>query len=155
MIPLRDNIPSRSAPVVTVGLIVVNVVVFLYEIGLSAEALNALVANYGVVPRRIAEGLGVAQTVNSPTFVILRSYTGDRGLTLHHLDFYRLSGDADLETVGLEDCFAPDAVVVVEWPAICPGAFDAFTLTLRIEIVDETTRRLHAVVGSLPFNLPR
>ena len=100
----------------------------------------------------IAEGLGIARTVNSPTFVIMRSYKGDRGLTLHHLDFYRLGGDADLETVGLEDCFTPDAVMVVEWPGICPGAFDAFTLTLQLEFVDETTRRLRAVAGDLPHN---
>jgi membrane associated rhomboid family serine protease len=35
MIPLRDTIPARSYPVVTVALIAANVVVFLHEIALG------------------------------------------------------------------------------------------------------------------------
>ena len=46
----------------------------------------------------LAEGLGIEEAVVSPTFVIHRSYASPRGLTLHHLDFYRLAGDVDLET---------------------------------------------------------
>jgi membrane associated rhomboid family serine protease len=50
MIPLRDVIPSRSTPVVTVALIVVNALAFLYEISLPEEALNEFVVYWGLVP---------------------------------------------------------------------------------------------------------
>jgi tRNA threonylcarbamoyladenosine biosynthesis protein TsaE len=98
----------------------------------------------------IAEGLGIAEPAVSPTYVILRSYAGSRGLTLHHLDFYRLGGDEDLETIGLEDCFGEDSVILAEWAGRCPGAFPEFTLWLEIELVGETARRIRAYAGALP-----
>jgi membrane associated rhomboid family serine protease len=51
MIPLRDTIPSRTAPVVTVALIAVNVLVFLHEQALGPY-LERFVFAYGLVPRR-------------------------------------------------------------------------------------------------------
>lgn len=53
MIPLRDSQPSNSAPVVTIGLIVVNVFVFLYQISLDRFSLNHMIMEYGVVPSRL------------------------------------------------------------------------------------------------------
>src|ERR1043165_5602874 len=52
MIPLRDNIPSRSFPIWTFLLIVMNVLVFLFEISLPSQALDRLIFMYGVVPAR-------------------------------------------------------------------------------------------------------
>jgi membrane associated rhomboid family serine protease len=52
MIPLRDSQPSYSKPVVTTLLIVVNVVVFLYELSLDPFSRNHFIAIYGVVPDR-------------------------------------------------------------------------------------------------------
>ena len=49
MIPLRDANPSHSFPAVTVGLIVVNTLVFFYEVGIGA-ALNRFILSYGFVP---------------------------------------------------------------------------------------------------------
>lgn len=100
----------------------------------------------------IAQGLGVDQPTASPTFVILRSYPGRCGLTLHHLDFYRLGGDEDLETVGVEDCLGPRSVIVAEWPDRCPGAFEDFTLWLRLTPLDSRRRRLQAYAGALAPN---
>ena len=100
----------------------------------------------------IAEGLGIDQPAVSPTFVIVRSYGGARGLTLHHMDFYRLGGDADLETIGLEDCFAETSVILAEWPSRCPHAFERFSLLLQIDVLDENTRRLRAWGGGLALD---
>ena len=50
MFPLSDVIPSRTVPVVTVGLIVLNVAVFLYQLILPAPDLQVFVATYAVVP---------------------------------------------------------------------------------------------------------
>ncbi|MBI2835845.1 MAG: rhomboid family intramembrane serine protease, partial [Acidobacteria bacterium] len=50
MIPLRDVIPSRTTPILTITLIVVNVVAFLFESVLSGPELRVLVQVFGVVP---------------------------------------------------------------------------------------------------------
>jgi membrane associated rhomboid family serine protease len=49
VIPLRDVIPSRTTPLVTIGLIVVNAVVFLYQFSLG-ESGQLFVETYGLVP---------------------------------------------------------------------------------------------------------
>jgi membrane associated rhomboid family serine protease len=61
MIPLKDDIPARSVPVVTVGLILLNVVAFLYQVSLGldprgpgAGAAEALVREFGVLPCRLS-----------------------------------------------------------------------------------------------------
>jgi membrane associated rhomboid family serine protease len=51
VIPIRDTIRSRTAPVVTVALIIVNVMVFFHEIGLGPY-LEKFVYAYGLIPRR-------------------------------------------------------------------------------------------------------
>ena len=50
MLPLRDNVPTRSFPFVTVGLIAANVVVFLWE----QARLDVRVVQYGYHPCDLA-----------------------------------------------------------------------------------------------------
>lgn len=50
MIPLSDVIPSRTVPVVTIALIVVNAAVFLYELTLPEPLLQQFVATYALIP---------------------------------------------------------------------------------------------------------
>lgn len=57
MIPLKDETPRRSVPVVTLLLIAANVAVFLYEISLSSHAQDLLIRTYGLVPQRIQYAL--------------------------------------------------------------------------------------------------
>ncbi|MGC9347362.1 MAG: rhomboid family intramembrane serine protease [Anaerolineae bacterium] len=52
MFPLRDDIPARQFPVVTVILIVVNVAIFLFEVLLGTTA-NMVTQTFGVVPARL------------------------------------------------------------------------------------------------------
>jgi membrane associated rhomboid family serine protease len=54
MIPLRDVIPTRTWPVVTVALIVVNILVFLHEQTLGPRALDLFVREWGLVPADFA-----------------------------------------------------------------------------------------------------
>ncbi len=53
MIPIRDNIRSRRFPVISVTLIVINVLIFLYELSLEQGQLTKLVWTFGVIPRNI------------------------------------------------------------------------------------------------------
>jgi membrane associated rhomboid family serine protease len=55
MIPFRDNIPSRTFPLINISIIFANVIVFLYEMSLSSRGLDRLIARYGVVPAAVFE----------------------------------------------------------------------------------------------------
>lgn len=50
MIPLRDDVPSRSIPWMTWLLIAFNLLIFRFQLSLSPEALSALVMTYGFIP---------------------------------------------------------------------------------------------------------
>jgi tRNA threonylcarbamoyladenosine biosynthesis protein TsaE len=68
----------------------------------------------------IAQALDAAEPdeVTSPTFTLLHEYDGTRDgkpVKLFHLDVYRLEGERQLETLGLEELLTPDAIVLVEW----------------------------------------
>lgn len=66
----------------------------------------------------LAKGLGINETVLSPTFVISKSYEG-KNLTLNHLDMYRLEDEDETETLGIDDMLSDDkAVTVIEWNKI-------------------------------------
>lgn len=72
MIPIRDYVPTRRLPVVTLTLIAVNAVVFLYEMLLLAVGqLDPFIYDWGVVPLRITTGLdlGAAITLVSAMFL--------------------------------------------------------------------------------------
>ena len=50
MIPLRDVIPSRTVPFLTVTIIILNVIAWFYELGLPREELPRFLQQFGVVP---------------------------------------------------------------------------------------------------------
>ena len=50
MIPLRDVIPSRTTPYITITIIVLNALMWLFEVSLPHESLNEFLTVYGVVP---------------------------------------------------------------------------------------------------------
>ena len=68
----------------------------------------------------IAQALDAAEPdeVTSPTFTLLHEYDGSQGgrpVKLFHLDVYRLEGERQLDTLGLDELLTPDALVLVEW----------------------------------------
>jgi membrane associated rhomboid family serine protease len=54
MFPISDVIPSRTRPAVTIGLIAVNALLFLYQLQLDDVSLQRLVFAYGVIPARFS-----------------------------------------------------------------------------------------------------
>ena len=55
MIPIKDNIPSRKRPFVTIAFIAINVVVFIYEISLGRN-INTFISQFGMIPQNIVAG---------------------------------------------------------------------------------------------------
>lgn len=62
----------------------------------------------------LARGLGISALVHSPTFTLVKVYTGGR-LTLFHLDLYRLETRDQIVAAGLEEYLNPAGVTVIEW----------------------------------------
>jgi tRNA threonylcarbamoyladenosine biosynthesis protein TsaE len=68
----------------------------------------------------IAQALDAAEPdeVTSPTFTLLHEYDGTlagKPIKLYHIDVYRIEGERQLETLGLDELLTPDALVLVEW----------------------------------------
>lgn len=62
MFPLHDDIEHQRLPLVTVGLILVNILVFVYEMSLGA-GIKGFVYQFGFVPMNLTEGATAAQRV--------------------------------------------------------------------------------------------
>lgn len=62
----------------------------------------------------LAEGLGVTEPVNSPTFTILQIYDSGR-LLLNHFDVYRIEDPMEMDEIGFDDFIYGDGVSVIEW----------------------------------------
>ena len=71
--------------------------------------------------RFLARTLGVTTPVTSPTFTLANTYEAaqwpDRAqpLVIHHIDAYRLEGDADAEDLALAELLDSGGIVAVEW----------------------------------------
>ncbi len=67
-----------------------------------------------VFTQGVARGLGITETVSSPTFTILQVYEGGR-LPFYHFDVYRIADVEEMEEIGYEDCFYGEGVCLIEW----------------------------------------
>jgi len=90
----------------------------------------------------IADALDAADPdeVTSPTFTLIHEYQGklpaelgERPVVLYHLDLYRIENERQLETLGLEELAAEDAIVLVEWGEKFPSVLKRSGGEIRIE----------------------
>ncbi len=118
------------------------------EIGakLKAPVLILLSGDLGAgkttLTKGIAVGLGAAREddVTSPTFTLVHKYEGSA--RVYHVDLYRIEDLHDLETLGLEDIFSEQAVIIVEWPDRLRLRTDWPIVRIKLEHVSEETRRI-------------
>ena len=104
---------------------------------------GALGAGKSELARGIARGLGVKETVTSPSFTILNVYESGR-IPLYHFDWYRLSDKEELYELGMDEYLGGDGVALVEWPERCPEAVPDRYLKIRITAEGENVRRIEA-----------
>jgi tRNA threonylcarbamoyladenosine biosynthesis protein TsaE len=69
------------------------------------------------------QGLGTAlkikRKINSPTFIIFKKYTNEEGITLFHIDCYRLKNSVELKKMKIDNFLnKPFHLIVIEWPSI-------------------------------------
>jgi tRNA threonylcarbamoyladenosine biosynthesis protein TsaE len=91
--------------------------------------------------KEIAKGLGITQTVTSPTFNIHRSYKAPNGMVLEHFDLYRLSDDEIVLNELIDSLNNPNAIVCVEWAQHFLKSPDKNHLTIQCHYINENERR--------------
>lgn len=89
----------------------------------------------------LAKGLGVEDYmyVNSPSFVILKEYRGDKNL--YHFDVYRLEEESFLQTLDYRKYFYGEGVTVVEWADKIKNILPEEYLRVNIEHEGQEKRR--------------
>lgn len=90
----------------------------------------------------IVSGMGAAEEdqVTSPTFTLVHKY--EDGAQVYHVDLYRVADFQGLESLGLEDLFTEQAVVIVEWPENLAIQGGWPVVRIQLEHVDEKIRRI-------------
>jgi tRNA threonylcarbamoyladenosine biosynthesis protein TsaE len=85
----------------------------------------------------IAKGLGITETIVSPTFTIERVYGN-----LHHFDLYRISNDTEV-AAGIKDLVSVGkSIVVVEWPENIESIQPPDHLAIEFKYIEENIREL-------------
>src|ERR1039457_4577393 len=93
--------------------------------------------------------LGVGETVRSPSYARIETYTARAGEAVH-IDLYRLHGAEELQYLGLRDYLNARTLWLVEWPERAAGALPAADLQVRLQtIADDPAAGRRACIEAL------
>ena len=112
--------------------------------------IGDLGAGKTTLAKGIVEGLGAAPSddVLSPTFSLVHEYEGHP--KVYHLDLYRLDTVPELETLGLEDIWDQEAIVIIEWGERFESQLPGGRLEIHLEHCDDDSRIIHLREGGAP-----
>ena len=109
---------------------------------LPSQCVVLLIGNLGAgkttLVKGIAKGLGAAEPeeVTSPTFTLIHEY----GPAVYHIDLYRLDTTREVASLGLDDLFDRQAVVLIEWGERFPELMPLNRIEIRIEATGDERR---------------
>jgi tRNA threonylcarbamoyladenosine biosynthesis protein TsaE len=96
----------------------------------------------------ICRGLGVADDVLSPSFIIVEEYAGF--VPVFHFDLYRLETLDEIDGIGLYDAMDGTRVVIVEWGDRLPAGAVSFDIRVTVRVAGDTARDI-SIEGSGRF----
>ena len=100
--------------------------------GMVVALIGDLGTGKTTLTKSIARGLGVTETVTSPTFNIIREYKSGR-IPLYHFDVYRIADPDEMFELGYEEYFYGDGICVVEWADIIEELLPENAVIIRID----------------------
>lgn len=114
-------------------------------VALPARAVVLLIGNLGAGKTTLGKGIvnglcGVdPDEVASPTFTLIHEYGGGR---IYHIDLYRLDRAEEVATLGLDEIFEKDAVVLMEWGERFPQLLPEQRFEIRLRALEGDTREV-------------
>lgn len=90
----------------------------------------------------LADGLGVNENVQSPSFTLSQQYQTNKQANLVHYDFYRLNDPGILKHEIQEHVGNPEYITIIEWGNIVRDILPVDRLTMNIVAPDHNTRRI-------------
>lgn len=102
--------------------------------------IGDLGAGKTTLAKGIVKGLGAAapEEVSSPTFTLIHEYGS--GGRVYHVDLYRLDDVRAVETLGLEELFEREALVLIEWGERFPEILPAERMEIRLRAMEDGER---------------
>jgi tRNA threonylcarbamoyladenosine biosynthesis protein TsaE len=113
---------------------------------LPRRGVVLLIGNLGAGKTTLAKGIvrgrGAAQAeeVSSPTFTLIHEY-GEDG-AVYHIDLYRLDEPRQVATLGLEELFDRDALVLIEWGERFPQLMPVPRTEIRLRSSGDDAREI-------------
>lgn len=92
----------------------------------------------------IGEGLGISETISSPTFLISRTHNTPSGVEFNHIDAYRLSSSFELDDLDID---FEKSISVIEWGSGFAEGKTESLLEIEIERNLETELRVLKLTG--------
>ena len=108
------------------------------RIGLEAlpGQVYTLIGDLGVgktvFTQGVADGLGITEPVNSPTFTIVQIYDEGR-LPFYHFDVYRIGDVEEMDEIGYEDYIYGEGVSLIEWANLIEEILPEHYTEIKIE----------------------
>ena len=90
----------------------------------------------------IGKGLGVknSKRINSPTFVLIKEYSGK--IPLYHLDLYRLDDLKEIENLAIEEYIYGTGVTVIEWAEKMKSLLPKKYISVRFKVKGDGKREV-------------
>ena len=85
-----------------------------------------------VFTQGMANGLGITEPINSPTFTIIQEYEEGR-LPFYHFDVYRIGDIEEMEEIGYDDYFFGQGVTMIEWANLMEELLPDYIIRVTIE----------------------
>ena len=121
---------------------------------LPSPAVVLLIGDLGAgkttLAKGIVKGLGAAEPddVSSPTFTLIHEYGREK--PVYHVDLYRLDHASEAATLGLDELFDREAVVLIEWGERFPELLPSDRIEIRLTALGEDEREIRVASGSPP-----
>ena len=118
---------------------------------LPPRGVVLLIGNLGAgkttLAKGIVSGLGAADAdeVSSPTFTLIHEYGEGRA---YHIDLYRLEHARQVESLGLDELFDRDAMVLIEWGERFPQLLPARRTEIRMRALGNGEREIEVGYAS-------